>query len=198
MAHTHSPTRSVSELPSGADRQRLASRGICSSATSIAGSTPTTSARKLRPSPSVTVTRSAPLDDVVIGQDVARRIDDEPAAGAFARRARIVRVRIAGWVAARPIGAARRGVDIDDRRVDPCGDRAKSTGPLTTRRRRRRPSDGDLDRTASSAAGAATGQRVGRAAAGACPPTTSPSRKLTTAVSPTNAPACRVHDRISL
>ncbi len=56
MAHTHSPTLSSSEFPSGASGKSWLP-GILSSATSIAGSLPTTCARNERPSARVTVIR---------------------------------------------------------------------------------------------------------------------------------------------
>ena len=59
MAQTHSPTRSVSESPSGATGTEPVT-GIRSNATSMAGSMPTSSALNTRPSPRVTVIRSAP------------------------------------------------------------------------------------------------------------------------------------------
>ena len=60
MAQTHSPTRSVSELPSGATGKRIARVDL--QQRDVDGRVDADDIRlKMRPSLSVTVTRSAPL-----------------------------------------------------------------------------------------------------------------------------------------
>ena len=82
IATTRSPTLSRSLSPN-ADGAEAARPGSCSSATSVAGSLPTSCAANSRRSLRVTVTSLGAANDVVVGQDVAARgVDDHARAGA--------------------------------------------------------------------------------------------------------------------
>ena len=127
MAQTHSPTRSSSELPSGASGrfdtfgnvdERDVDRRI--RADDLAAKRAAVRQRDGDP--------LGTLDDVVVGEDVAVAIDDEAAAGALPRqlksRGPSAGSSSPGDGARRRRGspAFRRRIDVDDRRVDPLGD----------------------------------------------------------------------------
>ncbi len=123
MAQTHSPTRSVSESPSGATGSGAGHRD--SQQRDVDGRV---DADELGLEHTAVAKRHrdpiGAFDDVIVGQDVAGRVDDEAAAGTFVRRVRIV-AQIAPPPRRRSparVGAARRGVDVDDRRVHLRGD----------------------------------------------------------------------------
>ena len=107
------------------------------SATSVAGSMPTTS----RPQRAAVGQRHrdpiGALDDVIVGQDVAVGVDDEAAAGALTRHVVVARPASVGSsgpdAVPRLVTAARRGVDVHDGRVDPLGDVGEVDAPAAAR-----------------------------------------------------------------
>ena len=127
-------------------------------------------------------------DDVMVRQDEAGGVDDEAAARALARPRRIVG-RIAP-ARPRPVVAAGRRLDVDDRGVDARGDGGEIDACRGAGAARQRPA------LRGNVSGASTRGRSGgavpRSIGGRVPATTSPIRKLTMAARPMNAPDWRV------
>ena len=126
IAHTHSPTRSVSESPSGATGrflrvdfdQRDVGVGIDAEHASLQAA----AVGELHHDP------LGVLDHVVVRQNLSVAFDDEPAARLRADRRRTLRSGIGVVEGSRlrrapaPAAGARGGLDVDDRRVDALGD----------------------------------------------------------------------------
>ena len=125
MATTSWPGRSACESPSSAGFRSGA--WMRTTARSVSGSSPTSSAGYWRPSASVTSMLGGAVDDVAVGQDEAVGREDEAGAAAVAGRAGGVPRRAAAFVADVEVddgGAGLRdgaddglGVGVEQRRV---------------------------------------------------------------------------------
>ena len=154
---------------------------------SVSGSAPTTRARRMRPSDSLTSDPLGPVDDVVVREDAAVRVDDEPAAGAAPRRVAVAAPRTgraspdsSGWRRRRAVGA--RGRCVVASMFTTAGlmrstTSAKLTSGGSGRARRR---DAAACRRGTSRARRPARHTVGRAKP---PATIAPTRNATTAVS---------------